>query len=93
LTKFEVLVSEIAINQLNSLETTIKNRIIKNMKQLLENPFEKRPNADIKQLSGLRKRTFYRLRAGDYRIIYSIDSNKVKITEVLHRKNAYKWLD
>ncbi|MDD3159568.1 MAG: type II toxin-antitoxin system RelE/ParE family toxin [Candidatus ainarchaeum sp.] len=88
-----VLISEKAKKDFYSLDNINQKRIKKSFEELKENPYKKRPNADIKKLVGSHDPELYRLRFGDERIIYSINENKVLITRILPRKNAYKWLD
>ena len=65
------------------IKTTIRKKIL----SLENNP---RPFGTKK----LRGTQYYRLRTGDYRIIYSItDRNqRVKILSIAHRKEVYKGL-
>jgi len=61
----------------------IPNPIKRNIKEAIE----KLPSGDIKKLKGYRNA--YRLRVGDYRILYDID-DAICITDVLPRGAAYK---
>lgn len=58
--------------------------------ELLEN--NKQDLLDIKKLKNFK--TLYRIRSGDYRIIYSKDDKKKEfiVTLICHRKEAYKLL-
>lgn len=49
------------------------------------------PNGDVKKLSG--NNEDYRLRVGDYRVIYTINDNEliILITKVANRGQAYKF--
>lgn len=49
------------------------------------------PNGDIKKLSG--NNTDYRLRVGDYRVIYTINNTEliILITKVANRGQVYKF--
>jgi mRNA interferase RelE/StbE len=93
LKKFEVLISETAIKQLGRLEEQAQSRIKKHLFVLKEDPFRPRPLADIKKLRGFDKPILYRLRIGDFRVIYTIQGNQVKITEIILRKKGYAWRD
>jgi len=65
----------------NSIQSRIKQGII----SLEGNP---RPVGSKK----LRESSFYRIRTGDYRIVYSIDDNAriVKVLSIAHRKEVYR---
>lgn len=71
-----------ALEETEKLEAIISNRTIKKVKELRENPFSK----DIRRL---RASEYFRLRVGDYRIIFSIKNNIITILKVGHRKNIY----
>jgi mRNA interferase RelE/StbE len=44
---------------------------------------------DVKALSGLWK-GFFRLRVGEYRVIFSITSEQITILRVCHRSDVYR---
>lgn len=69
---------------MDRLPATIHTRLSKRILTLEENP---RPRG-IKKLSG---RDEYRLRVGDYRILYTIDdeNHTVTIIAVGHRREVY----
>ncbi len=78
-----------------SVEHDLKNidqqeisRIISAIQQLAENPFP----PHHRKLRGTEQ--FYRIRIGDYRIIYFVDveANTVIIYHIRHRKKAYRGL-
>jgi len=73
---------EHALQNIEKLESSITRRIIKKVDELSENPFSK----DIKRLKGSND---FRLRVGDYRVIFSIENNIIQILKVGHRKNIY----
>jgi len=71
--------------QLQKLPSKIQNRIVQKIKELSSNP----------RLSGYIKlagRDGYRVRTGDYRIIYDIYDGElvVLIINIDHRKQVYK---
>lgn len=90
---FKVLISETAIKQFNKLEASIKLRIKKHFSALEEDPFKNRSGANIKKLKGFTNPFLYRLRVGDFRVIYNIQEKTVKITEIFRRGKGYNWLD
>jgi mRNA interferase RelE/StbE len=93
LTNFEVLISETAVKQLTELDKDVQTRIKAHFPALKNDPFRNRSGADIKKLKGFNNPALYRLRVGDYRIVYTIDKTTVKITELFRRGKGYSWLD
>jgi mRNA interferase RelE/StbE len=73
---------------LRALPTAIIGRIFHYIEQLKDDPF---PRRSIK-LAGAEQ--LYRLRVGDYRIIYGVDKDVKLITVhyVRHRREAYRKL-
>ena len=80
---FKIVWDEKAYDSLNKLESSVSRRILKKVDELSENPFSK----DIKKLKGSDD---FRLRVGDYRVIFSIEQNIIQILKVGHRKNVYE---
>ena len=91
--RYEVMLSESAIRFLHRIDKKSADRIKSGLRVLFEDPFQSRPKADIKQLVGSHNPALYRLRVGDYRIIYAIIGTEVKITEIIIRGKGYNWLD
>lgn len=73
---------EHSLQNIEKLENSIARRILKKIDELSENPFSK----DIKKLKG---RDDFRLRVGDYRVIFSIEQKTIQILKIGHRKNIY----
>jgi mRNA-degrading endonuclease RelE of RelBE toxin-antitoxin system len=92
LTNFEVLISETAVKQLTGLDKDMQTRIKAHFLALKTDPFKNRSGADIKKLKGFNP-AIYRLRVGDYRLVYVVDKTAVKITELFRRGKGYSWLD
>jgi mRNA-degrading endonuclease RelE of RelBE toxin-antitoxin system len=93
LTKFEVLLSRTAQRQLGAFPADVAERIKRKMRVLEEAPTRPRPGADIRMLWGYDEPAMYRLRIGDYRVLYFVMADEVRVTEVLHRSKAYRGLD
>ena len=83
---YEVLLSRAARKQLNILPVFIQNKIIEDITDLSFNP---RPVA-CKKLKGYKNA--WRIRAGDYRIIYEIEDQvlRVLVIAIGHRKDIYE---
>ena len=80
---FKIIWDEKAYEKLNKLEPITSKRIIKKVKELSQDPYSK----DIKRL---KRETAFRLRVGDYRVIFEIYKDIIKVLKVGHRKNIYK---
>ncbi len=83
---YQVIISRTAEKQLESFPKQIANTITAKIDALATNPH---PHGSIK-LEGSEKE--YRIRSGDYRIIYRIE-NALLIIEVIriaHRRDVYK---
>ena len=76
---FKVLLSRTSISQLNSLNEKIIKRIKESLQYLKEDPYMSRSGADIKKLKTFDDPKLYRLRVGDYRIIYFVLKDEVKV--------------
>lgn len=81
---FEIKWEERALQELHKLENQISFRIYKKVEELKEG-FQSR---DIKKIKGEDK---FRLRVGDYRVLFSLENNKIIIWKVGHRKKIYKF--
>lgn len=82
-----------AVKFLVDLNSETKERLKSGMKSLETDPFKSRSHADIKKLIGTKKREdLYRLRVGDYRVIYTVESNTVFVLEIIPREKGYDWL-
>ncbi len=82
---YEVHISPSAEKEMDRLSTVIYARLDARISSLEDNPYPR----GAKKLSG---RDEYRLRVGDYRILYTINnqSHIVTITAVGHRREVYR---
>jgi len=81
--KFQILLTEHAISDLHGLPKEYHDQIHQDLKILPGNPFSQ--GSTIKRLKGFRP-PVYRLRSGDYRVLYSIRGSKIIILRVIDRK-------
>ncbi len=83
--KYKIAVKKSAVKELGDIPKKELQKIIKKMQDLSSNP---RPQGTQK----LSHKEQYRIRQGDYRIIYSIqdDDLTVNIIKVGHRKEIYR---
>ena len=81
---------ERAVRQLRAIPQTAALTILRALTPLGDDP--RRLDADIKKLTGYADR--YRLRVGDYRVIYEIADEQliILIVGLGHRREAYRAL-
>jgi mRNA interferase RelE/StbE len=90
---FEIRLHPDAVKFLADLNPETKGRLKSGIKSLETDPFKSRSHSDIKKLKGTKKREdLYRLRVGDYRIIYAGEANIIFILEIIPREKGYDWL-
>ena len=80
--KYKIDWEEKALNSLNKLDLLLARRIITKIDKLKENPF-------YQNVKRLKNSSCFRLRIGDYRILFEIQKNVIKILKLGHRKNVY----
>ncbi len=86
-----IFLSKIAKKQLDSLPDDTRNRIKDALYTLSD--VEKSRKMDTKKLKGIKSREdLFRLRIGNYRIVYFEDVKSFKIIQIFHRGKEYKWL-
>ncbi|MEA5535561.1 type II toxin-antitoxin system RelE/ParE family toxin [Crocosphaera sp. XPORK-15E] len=71
---YEIELSKTATKKLQRLPQNLARRIIEKLRIIAENPYGSHNN--VKKLVG---RTSYRLRVGDWRIIYEVEDKKLRI--------------
>ncbi len=83
---YSLRISQSAERELGRLSPTAHSRISRRIQSLRDNP---RPKG-VRKLRGREEE--YRLRAGDYRVLYTIDdtNNVVTIFSVGHRREVYR---
>jgi mRNA interferase RelE/StbE len=81
--KFIVNLTEHATSDLKDIPKELRDRIHQDIKALESGPFPS--GSHIKRLRGFRP-PVYRLRSGDFRILYHIQQNIVMILRVIDRK-------
>ncbi|NVM23665.1 MAG: type II toxin-antitoxin system RelE/ParE family toxin [Desulfobacterales bacterium] len=83
---YEVLLERRAERDIKKLPEETFHRIIPHLKALSENP---KPSG-CRKITG--SKNDWRIRIGDYRLIYEIDARAkaVKVMRIRHRKDAYR---
>lgn len=70
-------------------ESGEKEGLIKHLKKLTDNSYNKRSGADVRRLKG-KKHDMHRVRVGDYRFEYFIDEGKVWIDNAFKRGGSHR---
>ena len=81
---YSILVTETAKKQLSKIDKQAAKRIDKKLREISSDPF-----LHVTRLVGLE---IYKMRVGDYRVLMSIQKEKlvIMVVEVGHRRNVYK---
>jgi mRNA interferase RelE/StbE len=79
---FSVLLSPKAARSLKKLQRSVGRRVVESLKELEQSP---------ETGEQLKPSRFWKIRVGDYRVIYEIDrpSNRIIVLFIGHRKNVY----
>ena len=82
--RYEVRVKTSAAKTLDSYDAALRNRIIAKFDDIAENP----RGTDSKKLEG----NIYRVRVGDYRIVYEVHDKERKavVLRIGHRSEIYR---
>lgn len=82
---YAVQIARPALRQFHSLPRNIQERLGPHIRSLGETP---RPPGSRKLVG----QTDFRIRVGDYRVVYQLDDEQalVTVTVVLHRKDVYR---
>ncbi len=85
---YDVILKPSVEKDLRALSTTVRARVLARLEQLREEPM---PRQAVKLAGG---EAWYRVRVGDYRIIYGVDTRARQITVhyIRHRRDVYRNL-
>jgi len=90
--KYRVLVSRTFQQKFNQIQKNFQNKIKLSLDEIQKDPYQTRPNCDVKSLKDT-KPTKYRLRVGNYRIIFIVTNNEIKVIDLLKRETGYSRPD
>ncbi len=85
---YKVIVSPKAEKAIKKIPARTRTKVRETIDSLAEHPIQ--PHKTVK-MKGQVGEVLYRIRQGNYRIIYTVEHHivTVLVTEVAHRKNAY----
>ena len=81
--KMQINIRRTAIKDLKKIDKQAKQRIHAKIMELQQFPNV----SNIKKLTNFEPA--YRIRVGDYRILFDVFENRIEIGRVLHRKDSY----
>lgn len=86
--KYQIQIPDKIKKVLKKIPEKDSKRIVESINFLIEDP---RPNG-CKKIKGTLKDTKYRIRCGNYRVVYSVKDDVliILIVEVGHRKDVYR---
>ncbi|SFM90174.1 type II toxin-antitoxin system RelE family toxin [Methanolobus profundi] len=84
---YSILYSSGALKDIKSLPADIAKKLVSSIKGISDNP-----KTHVKKLKGFPKTPLYSLRVGDYRVIMSIEDEKmiIFVIEAGHRSKIYR---
>jgi len=83
-----------ALKELNRIQETLRRKIIKDIRELGRTFLTKSCRLDIKKLQGTtKKERSYRLRSGDFRVVFQVDKDTIWIARISHRDDVYEGMD
>lgn len=83
MSSFSIQLTKQALSDLQHLSIQLQKKIARDIESLVKNPF---PQASrVKKLKGFAV-PLYRLRSGDFRVLYRIDGNQITLMRVIDRK-------
>ncbi len=86
---FTVQLAQSAVDDLGVIPDKLRSRIVEAIKSLADNPLP--TGSRIKKLKGF-KPPLYRLRSGDYRVLYRIQSSIILIMRIIDRKELERTI-
>jgi mRNA interferase RelE/StbE len=85
---YDIILKPSVEKDLRAVSATVRGRVLARLEQLREEPM---PRQAVKLAGG---EAWYRVRVGDYRIIYGVDTRVRQITVhyIRHRRDVYRNL-
>jgi mRNA interferase RelE/StbE len=81
--RYEVVLKPRAVKEANALSRPERQRILERIAALADGL-----RGDVKRLTNLTPE--YRLRVGDYRVLFEVEGTQVVVYRIKHRREAYR---
>ena len=82
--KYELLYTKRAARDISRLDQVAKERLRKTLERYAQSPFDYAKKMVDPALGT------YRFRIGEYRVIFDVESNKIVVLRVGHRREIYR---
>ena len=89
MSRFSIQLTRAAMRELDGLPETARDQIIADLRGLATAPIGRPPR--IKRLRG-HTGPLYRLRSGDFRVIYRVDGERVTVLSIINRRELDRAL-
>ncbi len=89
-TIYKIKFTNTSFKDLERLDKSMRERILTELKSLSRSPLDSK--RDIKKLKGIGK-NIYRLRVGEFRIIYFLSDIKLVVLRIIDRKDLIKIIN
>lgn len=90
---FHVRLDESAALALRHAPPAVRRRLRDGLRRLQERPVPVGTRSAARRLHREEhQRALYRLRVGDWRIIYGVEDRRVDVLQIMHRSKGYGWL-
>ncbi len=86
---FTIQLAQAAADDLDAISDKLRDQIVEAIKSLADNPLP--TGSGIKKLKGF-KPPLYRLRSGDYRVLYRIQSSAILFLRIIDRKELERTI-
>lgn len=82
--KYRLVYTHRAIKDIDTLDTSVKQRIGKTLQRYEQNPLAHAEPLKQSELGS------YRFRIGDYRVVFDLEGPEIIVLRVWHRRDIYK---
>lgn len=89
---YKIFVSKTFQHKFYKVEKSFQNKIRNSLKDLQNDPYNSRPNCNIKLLKDTKPKK-HRLRIGGFRIIYIVEQKKIMIIDLIKRGTGSSRID
>ena len=89
-TIYKIIFASASFKDLERLDKNIRERILTELKSLSSFPLDSK--RDIKKLKGVGK-NIYRLRVGEFRVIYFLSDIRLVVLRIIDRKDLFKIIN